>query len=216
MSAGTLTKRCRECNRDKPLTEFDRLRRRRDGLQPIGRDCRALPPLRHTDVDPMGRIKRCTKCGIEKRLEAYCRQKGGKFGRHPRCRECRSEQEQIRYRANRDTILAQQRKSPARKQWRQGYRRQRKYGLTAQEFDAMVNAQGGLCALGHAPADGALVVDHDHATGKVRRLLCRSCNAALGMFEENLDRLRAAITYLEEHCSDPRLVDRETTSGKIA
>jgi hypothetical protein len=44
-----------------------------------------------------------------------------------------------------------------------------------------------------------LCVDHNHLTGKVRGLLCSSCNSGLGHFEENIDYLNCAIEYLEQH-----------------
>jgi Autographiviridae endonuclease VII len=141
--------------------------------------------------------KRCTKCGEVKPLDAFCRQKGGRFGRHPRCRECRSVQEKERYWANRDQILAKQRSSSARKAYRRQAWRWKKYGMSREEYEARVASQGGLCALGHIPAGGVLVIDHDHVSGDVRGLLCKLCNAAIGMLEEDVDRLRRAIAYLQ-------------------
>lgn len=44
-----------------------------------------------------------------------------------------------------------------------------------------------------------LVVDHDHKTGKVRKLLCHNCNRALGLFQDNPDVLRKAADYVEQH-----------------
>jgi hypothetical protein len=70
-----------------------------------------------------------------------------------------------------------------------------KYGITAEEFDALLEEQGGHCAL--CPALEDLCVDHNHTTGRVRGILCRNCNAALGQFRDDIDRVRAAVKYLE-------------------
>jgi hypothetical protein len=71
------------------------------------------------------------------------------------------------------------------------------YDLTIEEFEAMLAAQGGVCAICAGPPGGRwnrLFVDHDHETGKVRGLLCHLCNAAL----ERVDKYRTNIDlYLE-------------------
>lgn len=62
---------------------------------------------------------------------------------------------------------------------------QRRYGITAEEYDALLSAQGGRCAMCKRPhrGRGRLAVDHDHATGRVRGLLCFHCNTMLGHVE---------------------------------
>ena len=53
-------------------------------------------------------------------------------------------------------------------------------GVTSADYDRMLAAQGGVCAIcGSPPKTRRLHVDHDHATGKVRGLLCHRCNRAL-------------------------------------
>ena len=69
--------------------------------------------------------------------------------------------------------------------------------MSAPEADAMLVDQGGLCAIcGAAPAAH---VDHDHATGAVRQLLCFNCNGGLGQFKDDPALLRVAARYIEAH-----------------
>ena len=74
------------------------------------------------------------------------------------------------------------------------------YSITQDEFLFKENEQGGVCYLCKSkPNSGkkVLVVDHDHATGQVRRLLCDKCNRGLGYFLDNPTALRAAADYIE-------------------
>jgi hypothetical protein len=71
----------------------------------------------------------------------------------------------------------------------------KEYQLTHEQYEAMYEAQGGRCAVcGATPA--RLLVDHDHATGTVRGLLCRKCNSGIGMLSDDLQLLLAAVAYL--------------------
>lgn len=78
-----------------------------------------------------------------------------------------------------------------------------KFGLTLEQYDQMVIAQNGLCAICLRPPTGIypdkLGVDHCHTTGKVRALLCRDCNSALGLFQDNAELLQKAAEYLARH-----------------
>jgi hypothetical protein len=90
-----------------------------------------------------------------------------------------------------------------------GYHRNKrlksKYGLTPEDFDRMLESQGGVCAIcGDARWDAARnpempSVDHDHATGKVRGLLCKHCNLILGYARDEPAVLAKAIEYLDSH-----------------
>jgi hypothetical protein len=71
-----------------------------------------------------------------------------------------------------------------------------RYGLSKLQWEAMFAEQNGLCALPSCSRP-AFSVDHNHTTGKARRLLCQGCNAALG-FVENPTWLAEALAYLKE------------------
>ena len=66
------------------------------------------------------------------------------------------------------------------------------------DFDQMVELQGGKCALCLRDPGYRLFVDHCHATGKVRGLLCSKCNGALGWFENNRDRIVDYLVWTRE------------------
>lgn len=71
------------------------------------------------------------------------------------------------------------------------------YGLSLEEYNLMLKRQRGACAICKKKSDKTLCVDHCHLTRRVRSLLCRKCNSGLGLFEDNLTYLRAAVAYLE-------------------
>lgn len=80
----------------------------------------------------------------------------------------------------------------------------RRYGITYDQLVQLHTEQGGVCAIcGDAltvePGEQryAAHVDHDHATGKVRGLLCNFCNRGLGYFLDDAARLRAAAVYID-------------------
>jgi hypothetical protein len=73
----------------------------------------------------------------------------------------------------------------------------RHFNLTLEEYAALLNAQGGTCAICRSlPGDTSLCVDHCHTTGRVRGLLCRLCNTALGQFQDSMEHLARAMLYL--------------------
>lgn len=74
----------------------------------------------------------------------------------------------------------------------------RLYGLDDDEYQAMLEAQDGKCfTCGEPPGWTQLCVDHDHETGKVRKLLCHRCNRAIGLAGDNAALLTRMANYLE-------------------
>jgi len=90
-----------------------------------------------------------------------------------------------------------------------------KFGITLEEYNCMVQSQGGVCAICEGVNDTrrkgthngkdiakSLAVDHNHKTGKVRGLLCSSCNTSIGGFKDDPVLLKKAIHYLEKTNGD--------------
>jgi hypothetical protein len=76
--------------------------------------------------------------------------------------------------------------------------RKAKYGLTRKQFETLLLQQHNTCALCSISfTEAKLTVDHNHITGRVRALLCQSCNTMLGQSGDSPARLRAAAAYLE-------------------
>ena len=73
---------------------------------------------------------------------------------------------------------------------------ERRYGITTQHYQIMLTKQNHVCALCGKKGKKRLAVDHCHATGKVRGLLCHKCNTAIGILNEDVSLLRRAIDYL--------------------
>jgi fructose-1,6-bisphosphatase len=70
------------------------------------------------------------------------------------------------------------------------------YNLTIDQFNDLMSKQEGKCAICNIMMV-RLSVDHDHVTGKVRGLLCPTCNRAIGMFKDNPLIMRSAANYIE-------------------
>lgn len=75
----------------------------------------------------------------------------------------------------------------------------RKYGMTVEDYSALLEEQGEVCAICLLEQATALAVDHNHATGARRGLLCKSCNIALGSFGDDPTRLDRAAAYVRKH-----------------
>lgn len=100
---------------------------------------------------------------------------------------------------NRPAILQQKKEYKRNNMPRlKSYFRKLRYGITQQQFDALLLQQNNGCAIcGRGFGDKTPHVDHDHATGKVRGLLCKSCNTAIGLLGDSEEGVRLALSYLQ-------------------
>jgi Recombination endonuclease VII len=104
------------------------------------------------------------------------------------CIKCNSEYNKEHYQKNK-SVYAE--KNKARDKIHEKVRR---YNLSRSEYEHMLASQGSKCKI--CKIKPATHIDHDHATQKVRGILCRECNLGLGYFYDNPSFLKAAIKYL--------------------
>jgi hypothetical protein len=75
------------------------------------------------------------------------------------------------------------------------------YGISLEDYNAMLMQQNGACAICKKKPNKVLCVDHCHTTGVVRGLLCRKCNLALGLYDHEPRHTETATAYLRRACS---------------
>lgn len=137
---------------------------------------------------------KCQKCGMAKPIDQFPIARNTRSGRRATCLACNNAEEKARPKAHRVS---------AQPGYKRAERFRRIYGITIDEYDQMLADQDGRCAICREPSSwnrregDVLPIDHDHATGKVRGLLCHPCNQALGLMRDNPGRLRAAADYIE-------------------
>lgn len=213
---------CRWCEVRQPVGEFYR----NPATGWITRECRTCSTERlrcwaEVEANPVVVGRRyvdegdgpllCTRCGrTRERAVFYTYLDGSGSGRRyfrPKCRQCMGAEQNT---ANRPRSEAGRRRD--RDRWLR-----KKYGITADEYDDLLVAQEGRCAVcrtdqpGGPTPDAAFHVDHSHGDGQVRSLLCRSCNTALGLLGEDPERIRALLAYVERWPACARFEPKGTT-----
>lgn len=143
---------------------------------------------------------RCPRCEATKSVRYFGQRSSGR--RKGYCRECEAAYLAERLASRKDA--RDDRRAAARKYAASDRNRRSRlkvlYGITLADYDAMLAAQSGLCAICSASEPGGNAnhwhVDHDHSTGQVRGLLCSRCNLGLGHFQDDPARLVSALDYL--------------------
>ena len=130
--------------------------------------------------------KACTKCKVEKPLDSFGSHRRTKDGLQYYCKECRG-------------VLRKKDYCPDKEANSQ---LKRNYGITLEDYDRLLEDQEGCCNICGTDepggGNGRFNVDHNHATSKVRGLLCSSCNTGLGKFKDSPTVLLKAAAYLLE------------------
>jgi Recombination endonuclease VII len=188
----TTRKTCSRCHIPKPLSEFQSDTRYRMGVSGWCKECK-----RECERESRDRIKnspktaiqskKCRACGIEKAVTCFSRSASRRDGLSSRCNECRS------------TLEAPQRMTATRasidrRLWLH-------FKMRIDDFDAIMDAQNGRCAICDREMAKPMI-DHNHATGHVRGILCNRCNSWLAPLE-NKQFLARATAYLEAKSTWP-------------
>lgn len=187
-------KLCNVCETVKPVSEFFTRKGAPDGYR---NDCRACVSERSAGWYSNHReraIEAASRWARENPERVRARYTTDKYRESARA-----------YRGkNRDRINGQMRAARAadRDRFRRYNlkRRLKKYGVTLEEYEALLESQGGVCAICQGPPNGKdddiYHADHDHKTGELRGLLCSRCNNGLGCFSDKAELLQIAIAYL--------------------
>lgn len=170
------------------------------------------------------KTKICTKCGrrLLTTVEYFYRDRSRKDGLQRQCKGCQgamkagwqknnrnrhNERARIWSKQNREKCNAAKRKYRKKHPDRcRAAKRRYTHGITNEEYVRLLKQQNGVCAICHQPETMVrggrvqhLSVDHSHATGEVRGLLCVGCNTALGSMKDNEEHLLAAVEYLKNY-----------------
>lgn len=152
--------------------------------------------------------KICSKCKLQKELIAFNKSSQSPDGHQYWCKTCVSNNSYHYYKnKNQDPEFRKQQSIKSRKikkKYPEVYKNSeliRNYGITLEQYQQMIEQQNGLCGI----CNKVLFkpnVDHCHLTGKVRKLLCKSCNTLLGQAKDSVDILQNAISYLKEFSNE--------------
>lgn len=152
-------------------------------------------------------MKLCRRCGNSKPHAEFYKSSASKDGLYPYCKACKNADNRAWKQANKDKHNEHSRK------WREKNGEtwkwtiiKSKYGLTQEQYEAILARQGGLCAVCRKlPGMKGFHIDHDHSCcdakgscGKcVRGLLCFSCNTGIGILGDSPQVLMNAAAYLQ-------------------
>ena len=131
--------------------------------------------------------KQCTKCKEVKDLDSFGNRSASKDGKRYQCKQCVSRRHKERY-ANdieyRERIMERTRKRDIEKQ----------FNISVEEYtEYMKNAECSICE-----SKERLVLDHCHNSGKIRGVLCRTCNTGIGHLRDSPELVSRALYYLQE------------------
>lgn len=151
--------------------------------------------------------KKCCKCLKIKNRKQFNKCSAKRDGLNSYCRACNSKKCKKEYKANKmkyNTASTKWARENPNRRWEiaRDSHLQNKFGISLDDYTKMLRKQKGGCAICGKPSTKSLAVDHNHKSGKIRGLLCFKHNIGLGYFDENIQYLKTAITYIRKHNED--------------
>lgn len=179
------TKICSFCKKIKSVKDFYPHKRHKDKLTDCCKSCGKFKSNRYYTINKMKVLQKAQQ--RNKKLTTKQRERRKKYTN--------------KYYKENIEEMRKQKREYARK-WRKNNpdkdrinRLKRKYNLTPEDIMEMLRKQNNKCAICNKFLS-YYVIDHNHKTGKVRGLLCCSCNTAIGKFKDSISQLQKAIKYL--------------------
>ena len=173
------TKLCFSCVQYKPTSCFHKAKKEKDGFQ-----------------------YNCIDCSKKYHAKRYVEQKDKLKVQLKKYKEENKEKLEVA------SLLWKKNNPDKVKQYQRTSNLRKNFGLSMDEYEEMLANQNNLCAICEKPETfihhqtketARLAVDHCHKTNKVRKLLCKSCNTALGLFKDDIGVMENAVQYLKDH-----------------
>lgn len=153
--------------------------------------------------------KNCSKCNRDLPISHFFKRSDRTGKLRSWCKGCVSEHSRRDRGEHRRHIERKYSSTPKGQQARRKNKLKKRFNISLDDYATMLSLQNGVCAICHGAETTRsrlgelrhLSIDHDHTTGRIRQLLCSRCNSVLGLANDNITILQAAITYLTVHAA---------------
>lgn len=191
-------KQCGCCRETKPLSEFHARKKSKDDRQSKCKVCSrdeldhslAMRALCSIFKEPDSGDRVCKSCGETKDCSEFSPEITSPGKLSTRCKSCLAGLSRRARRKRREETPKEY------SEWMRARNLWNSYKLTSQAYNEMLLSCGGVCEVcGSPPGKKPLFVDHCHATGRIRGLLCGHCNTSLGLLREDISIMERLIKY---------------------
>lgn len=198
-----MNKTCKSCGIEKPVSDFTKRAGSNDGYHIYCRECNnkkiKLSKQRAKLKDKIKiEYKTCSSCKEQLHISNFYKYKLSKDGYMYRCKACDAEATKTARKNKKELYSIMYRKRNLKS----------KYNMGIDDYESLLASQNYACAIcGTKNPAGenskkvlpSFAVDHEHISGRIRGLLCNTCNRALGFMRDSPELLKSAANYLETH-----------------